>query len=119
MKQCTSCKEYKNESEFYWKNKEHTILNSRCKICSNDRMNQLRKERFEQVAQYKTERGCKICGEKRHWVLDFHHRNSDEKEKTISRMISKNMTWDKILQEIEKCDILCANCHRDYHWKNI
>lgn len=34
MKQCTSCKEYKNESEFYWKNKEHTILNSKCKICS-------------------------------------------------------------------------------------
>lgn len=118
MKQCSDCKEYKNESEFYYKDKEHTKLNSKCKSCSNARMTQLRKERYAKVQEYKSSLGCKICGEKRYWVLDLHHRNSDEKEKAIADMLRKNVSWEKILKELEKCDVLCANCHRDYHYRN-
>lgn len=110
--------EYKEETEFYYKDKAHTKLNSKCKKCSNAMMTQLRKDRYEKVAEYKSTKGCKICGERRHWVLDLHHRDGDEKERTVSRMISKNICWDKILLEINKCDVLCSNCHRDYHYKH-
>ena len=118
MKKCSKCKEIKEEKDFYWKDKKHTKLNSVCKLCSNARMSELRKERYNKVAQYKSEHGCKVCGEKRHWVLDFHHRDEDEKEKNVSRMICKNFTWERIVEEMEKCDILCANCHRDHHYHN-
>ena len=118
MKQCSSCKEYKSEEEFYWKDKAHTILNSKCKLCSNKRMIELRRERYDQVHQYKTQKGCKICGETRHWVLDLHHRDGDTKEYNISDMLRKNMSWENILAELEECDVLCANCHRDWHYKN-
>lgn len=117
MKICSSCGKEKPENEFHWKNKEHTILNSKCKICSNARTTELRRERYRKVQLYKEEHGCAVCGEKRYWVLDFHHRDGATKENEISYMLRKNMSWDKILQELNKCDVLCANCHRDYHYK--
>ena len=115
MKQCSSCKEYKQDTEFYWKDKAHTILNSKCKLCSNARMTELRRERYQLVQEYKANKGCKVCGDKRHWVLDLHHTDSDNKEYAISNMLRKNMSWDSILKELQKCEVLCANCHRDYH----
>lgn len=118
MKICSNCHFEKDEGEFHWKDKNHTILNSRCKKCSNERMKELRQERYKKVQEYKTTKGCKVCGEKRHWVLDLHHIDSDTKEKGISDMLRKNCSWEKILQELSKCEVLCANCHRDYHYKN-
>ena len=118
MKKCSDCKEYKPESEFYWRNKEHTILNSKCKLCSNNRMTELRRERTQQVATYKASKKCKICGEARPWCLDLHHRDGDNKERAISDMLRKNMSWENIKAEMDKCDVLCANCHRDYHYHN-
>ena len=118
MKQCNTCKQYKPESDFYWKDKNHIKLNGKCKLCSNKRMTQLRRERFDKVSAYKAEKGCAICGDKRAWVLDLHHRDSDDKDRGISQMIAKNITWDKIQAEMDKCDVLCANCHRDYHYQH-
>lgn len=118
MKQCSDCGGLKPTTEFYWKDKKHTTLNSKCKHCSNKRMADLRRERYERIQEYKTQKGCKVCGETRHWVLDLHHRDEDTKEYTISNMLRKNMSWENILAELEKCDVLCANCHRDWHYKN-
>lgn len=118
MKLCSECKQEKPESEFYWKNKEHTILNSKCKLCSNAQATALRRERYEKVQLYKELVGCKVCGEKRHWVLDLHHRDGDTKEATISNMLRKNYSWERIMEELEKCDVMCANCHREYHYLN-
>lgn len=118
MKQCSNCKEYKPEKEFYWKDKAHTILNSKCKLCSNARMTELRRERYILVQEYKTSKGCAVCGEKRHWVLDLHHRDGKEKEDTVSNMLRKNVSWEKIQEELDRCEVLCANCHRDYHYQH-
>ncbi len=66
--------------------------------------------------EYKKTLKCKECGENRYWVLDFHHRDPKEKDIEVSVLLRKgNKT--KILQEIEKCDVLCSNCHRDLHFK--
>jgi hypothetical protein len=45
-------------------------------------------------------------------VMDFDHRDERTKNYTVSRMIGRAGTA-KILAEIAKCDIVCANCHRD------
>lgn len=45
-------------------------------------------------------------------AMDFDHRNGDEKENNISSMSNGGWSKLKIDKEIEKCDLVCANCHR-------
>lgn len=59
---------------------------------------------------------CAVCGESRWWVLDFHHRDPTTKEGNISVM-KRRGSRKALLEEIEKCDVLCSNCHRDLHYK--
>lgn len=71
---------------------------------------------FQWIRDYKAERGCSICPEKHPACLDFHHRDSTQKEIEISNAISmKGWCKDRILVEVAKCDILCSNCHRKLH----
>lgn len=55
-----------------------------------------------------------ICGEDRIWCLDFHHTNPSEKEGSVFHMIQAP---NKLKSELEKCIVLCANCHRDVHYQ--
>jgi hypothetical protein len=70
----------------------------------------------EWFIEYKKTLNCKECGEDRYWVLDFHHRDPKEKDIDVSTLIRKG-NKNKILKEVEKCDVLCSNCHRDLHFK--
>lgn len=59
---------------------------------------------------------CSICGyDKCVAALDFHHTNMDEKEFNLS---SRNLKfdWEKIKEELDKCVVVCANCHRELHY---
>lgn len=58
---------------------------------------------------------CVICGESSPVCLDFHHRNPEEKLYTICHMARWNCSKKKIIAEVEKCVVLCANCHRKLH----
>jgi len=58
---------------------------------------------------------CEACGEKEPICLDFHHEDEKNKEHNISNMIKKGFSKNRIMEEIEKCVVLCANCHRKYH----
>ena len=58
---------------------------------------------------------CKFCPEDRSPCLDFHHRDSGEKLGTIGQ--SRYWSRAKLLEEIQKCDVVCANCHRWLHWE--
>ena len=58
--------------------------------------------------------GCNRCSEDDPACLDFHHLG--EKEMAIGKMVSYGYGKTKILAEIEKCEILCANCHRKEHY---
>lgn len=61
----------------------------------------------------KVERGCKKCGYNAHPnALDFHHRPGVLKLFTLGGPGFANRSWAAIEEEIEKCDVLCANCHR-------
>jgi hypothetical protein len=56
--------------------------------------------------------GCENCGYDKHpRALQFHHIDPDNKTMGVSRMIQNSFSWDEILNEIDKCELLCANCH--------
>ena len=57
--------------------------------------------------------GCIKCGEKDPACLDFHHRDPTTKEGHIGEF--RKFGMKRLLAEIEKCDVLCANCHRKFH----
>lgn len=55
---------------------------------------------------------CKDCGEKYpSWVMDFDHLG--DKEFTIAAHRLATSSLEKVKQEVAKCDVVCANCHRD------
>jgi len=66
------------------------------------------------LSRIKVEQGCQKCGYNKNPVpLEFHHRNREEKSFNVCRDYArKNVSWEKIKEEIKKCDVLCANCHR-------
>lgn len=110
MKTCAKCKIDKRLDEFH-NNKKRKA--SWCAKCSNaaKTANISKKQRF--VRQQK-DVPCYSCGVKYHWVvMDFHHRDPSKKDTRVAEMRSAPM--DRIIAEIAKCDILCANCHRMRH----
>lgn len=60
----------------------------------------------------KTSQGCLVCGERVAVCLDFHHLDPSKKEFTLSKALRSNK---KLADEIAKCVVLCANCHRKLH----
>ena len=64
---------------------------------------------------------CADCGRRYpHYVLDFDHRNKETKLTSINQMINfHSYSKEKILAEIEKCDLVCSNCHRIRTYSHI
>lgn len=60
---------------------------------------------------------CSKCGENHFSCLEFHHQNPKIKDKPVSATISDGWSKERILREIEKCIVLCANCHRKMHFR--
>ena len=61
------------------------------------------------LARYKCMRGCDICGYNTHAeALEFHHLRAKTRRVSAMMLYSKK----RIKEEISKCELLCANCHR-------
>lgn len=59
---------------------------------------------------------CCICGYNNcRDSLTFHHLNPKEKRYTISQLLSKIRPWEEIAEELEKCVLVCTNCHAEIH----
>lgn len=62
---------------------------------------------------------CEICGyNKCIEALDFHHRDPSKKDFTISstRKGGKGVgSWPELKKELDKCILVCSNCHREIH----
>lgn len=131
-KHCNKCNTTKEVSEFGKNAAKPDGLQSQCKTCrkvtNNDhyknsaqrreRIKENRKNFSEQSTAYveslKKAASCPICGESSPYALDFHHKHSEKKE----FLISKGKTaygLNKLILEINKCIIVCANCHRKIH----
>jgi len=100
---CPCCKELKTP--------EKTSTNGyRCKSCDNLRSRTYAMTNRKALFEHKQLNPCVDCGNKDPTVLEFDHRDPKTKSFNISNMM--NMTWGTIKKEIDKCDVVCANCHR-------
>lgn len=74
-------------------------------------------KRRDWLKEYKSKLKCERCGyNKCVGALSFHHRNPEEKFTSPNNMIGIGFGKKKILREIEKCQILCLNCHSELHY---
>ena len=77
------------------------------------RVKSFRKRTKERAVNYKGGK-CILCGYDRCIkALDFHHLNPKEKDFSISKNCNK--AWDKVKIELDKCILVCSNCHREVH----
>lgn len=68
------------------------------------------RENAEYLARHFDTNPCIDCGEQDSTVLQFDHRNPDEKSGNVGNM-AKTAKFDELVAEVEKCDVRCANCH--------
>ncbi len=81
---------------------------------------QRQKDSQDWYRTYKNTLHCVDCGEKHPACLQFHHKNKEEKSFTISYIAGRGVaSIGTILKEIEKCEVLCGNCHAKRHWREI
>ena len=72
----------------------------------------LRKERLEFVKELKNI-PCKDCGIRYpYYVMEFDHCLGTIKENNIATMASQRFGFKRLIAEIEKCEVVCSNCHR-------
>jgi len=92
-----------------------------CKTCEGKKRrdhNILRAKLF--LNQLKLQSGCILCGFNQYAAaLDFHHINDSNKENNVSSRNLLRMSIAKIMDEVSKCVVLCANCHRGVHSQDI
>jgi transcription elongation factor Elf1 len=73
-----------------------------------------RKKIREMAIEYKGGK-CFFCGyNKCPQALEFHHNESNEKDFGISAK-GYTRSWDRVKKELDKCTLVCANCHREVH----
>ncbi|MCE5317411.1 MAG: HNH endonuclease [Parachlamydia sp.] len=115
-KQCAYCKQNLPLSEFYFRlNRKNNQYYSYCRKCTSI-ITVKRLQNNKRIAvDYKGGK-CSICGyNKCIDCLDFHHIDPDEKDFCISQ--HKGMLLENIKHELDKCILVCRNCHGEIHNK--
>ena len=122
MKKCCKCKKKLLNKNFSKDSTRDDGLYPQCKKCksysnlgSYKKRNQKRKNFYSKLKI----NGCAICGySKCSAVLSFHHVNPQDKKFAISNGLLKSKYTEKeCVEEINKCILLCANCHLEIHHK--
>ena len=127
---CYRCGEVKSLDEFAWRRRKRNQRDSFCRPCrsaygrehylankqryidqASATQRRLRRERIAYLVDYFATHPCADCGESDPVVLEFDHLDPKAKSFTIGGSIS-DRSWQSILDEIAKCDVVCANCHR-------
>lgn len=135
MRTCTTCKITKEDSEYFFRDKKTGRLHSQCKQCYSlkrrtnwelyynkhgskyrenavKRSARLKAKLRLQMLDYLSDKSCVICGYSDSRALEFDHINPNSKTIGIAKAMSDIWSWNRILEEIDKCQILCANCHK-------
>lgn len=128
---CSKCHIDKDETEFNFKSIASGERRRDCKVCVKEwrkgyyKQNRttliqkstsyyrpilVRNQKF--VLDYLLKHSCVTCGESDPVVLEFDHRDRDQKVMEIGAAITSGWSLERIKEEIDKCDVLCANCHK-------
>lgn len=110
---CTQCKRELPLTQYY--SRGNGKLRSECKECHSKYVKRKYQERKGAIGDVKASIGCAKCGDVRSYVLDFHHKDPSIKDANIARMTSNKNRLEDIQKEIDKCVVLCSNCHREFH----
>lgn len=129
MKKCCKCKEEKEDSEFNKRKRSKDGLNSRCRKCHREydktiyKNSEKRRDTIRNCKRNKTEANriyvriikesnpCTDCGIKYpHYVMDFDHLK--DKVVNVADLANSDVSTKRIQKEIDKCELVCANCHR-------
>lgn len=106
------CKKHGMVNHFLHKDKKRWDR-WRCVPCASERVKIQRNRKKLWCVTYLGGK-CKLCGyNKCVGALEFHHRNPEEKEFTFAKYMQSSE--EKLKVELDKCDLLCANCHREEH----
>jgi hypothetical protein len=125
-KRCGACRQERPLDDFAQRARSRDGRQGRCRVCyalwyranaaahtarvAERKAAQRGKVRSALMA-YLLAHPCVDCGEADPRCLDFDHCDPAAKRASISRMVGY-ASWARILVEIEKCDVRCANCHR-------
>lgn len=102
---CSDCGET-DPKLFYGK------MKNRCKGCHNSLGYKLQQEKIISYAKSRGPIECSICSYDRLFAaLEWHHRDPTKKDPSWNR----GWNYDKLKAELDKCDLVCANCHREIH----
>jgi hypothetical protein len=142
FKRCYDCGSVKPITEFAFANKAKGTRQGRCRKChaayrrrhylrNRDtyirqevaRIKRYREENRPKIRGYLRAHPCIDCGETNIVVLDFDHRDPKTKAHNVV-VLSMNKPWTRVLAEIVKCDVRCANCHRrrtarQFGWRKV
>lgn len=118
VRRATYCKDCSREyiRDHYKKNRKYYLKKAR------KRNLEVRQKAYEYLGPYLMSHPCVDCAETDILVLEFDHKDRTSKNEDVSR-IMRSGPLKQLIQEISKCDVRCANCHRRktekerYSWK--
>lgn len=124
---CPNCQKDLPASDYHVSNFDKGYLQSHCKVCARERSRanyhknkdnfiRQKKERdklIDSLILERKDRPCMDCGIRYPpYVMDFDHRDPSDKDYGVCQMRRRHMGIDKIKREMDKCDVVCSNCHR-------
>lgn len=124
-KTCCTCKEVKPLTAFNRLSKAKDGRQPSCRDCHreyhrehwDEHMAQIRRRKRREVEtaqvrllEYLSTHPCADCGEDDVVVLEFDHLR--DKAASVGALVSGGYRWSRIMEEIKKCEVVCANCHR-------
>lgn len=114
-KRCPKCeKSYpKTDEFFYFSSLKKDSLGTYCRKCSNIEVKTRYQKIKQQCIDYKGGK-CVICNYNKYIeVMQFHHLDPTKKESSLSQ--NHLRTFEKVKKELDKCILVCANCHAEIH----
>lgn len=127
---CTVCNKPKNAKSFAYKNKANGRRHPHCRKCqklyrdsyyrsnaTQEKENAVKgrtireRSHFESMVREKL-KPCFDCSSKEPpWAMQFDHRDGTSKVDCVTVLVHNGASWARIKAEIDKCDVVCANCH--------
>lgn len=112
QRRCPRCEQTHHIDQFY-RRRDGKNYNTYCKACTAELVT-MRQQSLKRLAVAYKGGCCELCGYDRYiGSLEFHHTDPDAKEFDLGYFRSTD--FEKARPELDKCRLLCANCHREEH----